>query len=195
MNRAAVAGKLCAVFLDGVADLCIDPNDPAEAFGLVEELHRLAITYDCPIVCVLHENPGSETGKTRGHLGSQLERKAETNLRLAKDGKGVTTVFTERSRHCHIPRESGPSFVWDEAAGMHISCGTARDEKAAAKAQEMAGIVDRIFDGKTTVAYRDLVTVMVSIRNTNKRNAEKFVNRLTPDFITRTPRGLYVRKI
>ena len=44
--------------IDGVGDLAIDVNDTAESNGLVAELHALAIRFDCPIVCVLHENPG-----------------------------------------------------------------------------------------------------------------------------------------
>ena len=38
--------------------------------------HQLAIEYDCVFMTVLHENPNSDFGKTRGHLGSQLSRKA-----------------------------------------------------------------------------------------------------------------------
>ncbi|MBN8420550.1 MAG: hypothetical protein J0L73_16650 [Verrucomicrobia bacterium] len=45
------------------------------AYALVEHLAQLAINYVWPIIVVLHENPsGFETGKTRGHLGSQLAR-------------------------------------------------------------------------------------------------------------------------
>jgi len=91
-TRHAQYGGVHSVFLDGIADFIADPNDTAEAFAWVDELHQLAIKYDTVIVCVLHENPGSDIGKTRGHLGSQLERKAETNLRLVKDGEGVTVA-------------------------------------------------------------------------------------------------------
>ena len=63
-------------------------------------LPLIATEQNAVVVTVLHENPNSEYGKTRGHLGSQLERKAESNLRLQKDNTtGVTTIFTEKSRH------------------------------------------------------------------------------------------------
>jgi len=71
-----------SVFVDGTADAANDVNDPAESNGLVTELHALAIQFDCPIINVIHLNPGSDF-KTRGHLGSQLERKSETNLRVS----------------------------------------------------------------------------------------------------------------
>jgi hypothetical protein len=80
-------GGIYLAIVDGVADLCHNVNDIPEANGLVAEIVRLAITHDAPILAVLHENPGQDSGKTRGHLGSELARKAETNLRLQKDPK------------------------------------------------------------------------------------------------------------
>jgi len=113
-----------AVFVDGIADLLIDPNDPAESFSLVDYLHQTAVRHHCAIVTVLHENPGGgETGKTRGHLGSQLERKAESNIRVAKDKDGISTIFIEKGRHCYIPQQQGHCFQWDDEAGMHRSLG------------------------------------------------------------------------
>ncbi len=52
----------------------------------------LAQVYHCPIFCVLHENPGSDQGKTWGHLGSELNHKAFVNLRIDKDTE--TSVST-----------------------------------------------------------------------------------------------------
>ena len=138
-------GAIHSVFLDGVADLCHDPNDSAEAFALVGELHKLAIDFDTTIVCVLHENPGSETGKTRGHLGSQLERKAETNLRLSKDGEAITTAFTERARHAHVPKDHGPRFAWNDEAAMHVSVQTTAATKTDAKRERLEELARQIF--------------------------------------------------
>jgi hypothetical protein len=124
MQRAQQdCGGIHSVFIDGVADLCKSPNDDIEAFTLVEHLAQLAITYACPIILVLHENPsGLETGKTRGHLGSQLERKAESNLRIAKDGKsGASMLFSERCRHACISRDDALRFAWSTPDGMHMT--------------------------------------------------------------------------
>ena len=118
-------GRLSGASVDGVADMCHDPNDSAEAFALVSRLNRAAAQYGCPIIVSLHENPGTDNGKTRGHLGSELARKAETNLSLAKDADGIVTMFTERSRSIHIPKATGPRFAWADDAGMHLSCGSA----------------------------------------------------------------------
>lgn len=140
-------GGIHSTFIDGVADLCLDPNDPAESFGLVEELQRLAIEHHCPVITVLHENPsGAETGKTRGHLGSQLERKAESNLRVFKDAKGICTIYSERCRRASIPKDEGPRFAFDLKAGMHLTYhGDVQAEKTEAKRQRHQSLVDTVF--------------------------------------------------
>lgn len=114
-------GGVHSVFLDGVADFVSDPNDPAESFNFVANLHRLAIQYDTAIFCVLHFNPGGDYQKTRGHLGSQLERKAEVNLALEKSVDGVTTVYTSSSRRGPIFKSNGPRFQWSDAFDLHVT--------------------------------------------------------------------------
>lgn len=137
-------GTVDAVIIDGVADLCVSPNDEAEALELVSQLHALAQEFHCPVFCVLHENPGSDQGKTRGHLGSELNRKAFANLRIDKDAEtSISTIYGSDMRKRDIPKEQGFCFGWDEAAGMHTFKGRAaglkaaqKDEKAATEARE-----------------------------------------------------------
>lgn len=110
-----------AVILDGTADLVNDVNDPEECNAFVAELHGLAIEYHCPIINVVHENPGQQAnGKMRGHLGSQLERKAESNITLKKT-EDVTVVFSEKMRRAPILEKEGPRFRWSDKEGMHTS--------------------------------------------------------------------------
>ena len=73
----------------------------------------------------MHFNPGNSLGydKTQGHLGSELHRKAQTNLRVTKDSKSeVVTACTSDSRRAMIKKEDGPSFKWDAERHMHLSC-------------------------------------------------------------------------
>lgn len=124
-------GKIDLVIIDGVADLCISPNDEAVALELVSRLHALAQKFNCAIVCVLHENPSSENGKTRGHLGSELNRKAFANLRIDKDTEtSVSTIYGTDMRKRDIPKKQGFCFAWNEAARMHTFQGRAEGVKA-----------------------------------------------------------------
>lgn len=169
-------GAIHSVFLDGVGDICHDPNDSAESFALVGELHKLAIDYDTTIICVLHENPGSEFGKTRGHLGSQLERKSESNLRMTKDADGITTVFTANSRHASISKEHGPRFAWDDEAAMHITVESAVTTKDSARREELRDVAVEVFrDTPSTVGltWEQLHQRIESVEGLKRSGARK----------------------
>jgi hypothetical protein len=186
MKSAAEShGGIFAVMIDGIGDLCGDPNDSEESFDLVHELHALAITHDCSIITVLHENPGSESGKTRGHLGSQLERKAETNLRLAKDAAGITTIWAERARHCYLPKDQGPCFSWNDQAGMHTSCGTAGEIKSAAMREKLQDEAERSFGEESAMSYSDLAKAIRDALEVSERTAKARIKTWLAEGITR----------
>jgi len=178
-------GGIFAVMIDGIGDLCADPNDSAEAFDLVHELHSLAIRYDCAVVTVLHENPGSESGKTRGHLGSQLERKAETNLRLQKDAKGITTIWSEKARHCYLPKSQGPCFAWNDERKMHVSIGTAGEISAAANREKMEGEADAAFGGEPSMSYTALCAAIMDALGCQERTAKGRIKTWLAEGVTR----------
>ena len=73
------------LFIDGSADLVEDTNDLQSSERLVADLLTLSSKYNLAVVTIVHSNPGGE-GKVRGHLGSCLERKAETVITLEKEG-------------------------------------------------------------------------------------------------------------
>lgn len=64
------------VVLDGVRDLLADINDGIKAQEIVEDLMRLAQKVNCCMVCVLHQNKGTEDRNPRGWIGTELMNKA-----------------------------------------------------------------------------------------------------------------------
>jgi len=172
-------GGIFSVLIDGIGDFLTDPNDPILSFGLVDELQQLAIEKDCVIITVLHENPNSEYGKTRGHLGSQLSRKAETNLRLTKDKNGITTIFSTDSRHCHIPKDHGFCFHWCDESQMHVGFGGAEELKEREKREEFKAEVYKIgmpHQGK--YPYSQLVEIVKKHRTVKDRAAKAYIKKL-----------------
>ena len=174
-------GGLFTLIIDGVADLIEDPNDPESSFAVVSMLQQIAIEHDAVVITVLHENPNSEYGKTRGHLGSQLERKAEANLRLHKDNKdGVTTIYTEKSRHCHIPKEQGSRFRWDDDLGMHRSCETKAEEKELGRIallEQEADLLVHMCESRT-FTYKEAILALGKINDVQERSAINHLKKL-----------------
>jgi hypothetical protein len=91
--------KPSLVILDGVADLCADVNNIEQSNNLVSALMRISTQCNVHIICVIHQNYGSQKLGT-GHLGSALEKKAETVISLEANtvNKDWITVKCGRSR-------------------------------------------------------------------------------------------------
>ena len=91
--------KPSLVIIDGIADLCADANSISESSQLVQKLMEWSSVFNCHIINVIHQNFGSAKLGT-GHLGSFLEKKAETVISLEANtvNKDWVTVRCGRSR-------------------------------------------------------------------------------------------------
>jgi hypothetical protein len=88
------------LLVDGIADLISDVNNIEEANSVVQEIMTLdagVYTYS-PIMTVIHTN--FNTSKPTGHLGSAMEKKAETQIQLEKDkaNSNMINVICKSSR-------------------------------------------------------------------------------------------------
>lgn len=186
-------GGLFMVVIDGVADLCSDPNNAEDAFHLVQELHKAAIEYNCGIITVLHENPGSDYGKMRGHLGSQLERKAETALRLAKDASsGLVTIWAERARHCMIPKTEGQCIQFDTEKHCFVSCGSAKEMKHQEQMDTARKEISEAFEGAFNLGYTELCDKIVKVTGLKIDSAKKRVKKWSDAGLINNLGGSYV---
>lgn len=167
-------GGVFAVIIDGIADFVSDVNDATECNELVAELHALAIKYDTALVLVVHENPGADNGKARGHLGSQLERKVETALRL-KRTEEITTVYSHKARHAPIPEADGPRFAWSDSECMHVSVQAASVDRDSRKREMAFELAEEVFLhlGKPGARYAEFVKALKDVRRIGDSAAEK----------------------
>jgi hypothetical protein len=180
-RRRRTHGGIHSVHLDGIADFCLDVNDPKETNPLITWLEKLAVDYDCTIILVLHLNPvgkADSVQKARGHLGSQLQRKCETDIRLKKDASDITTVFTDPmgTRGEPVFEKDGPKFKWDADAKMHMSCRAAEDEKMLEKRGQLREFVEEVFDraGQKSLRYSDFIKAIESTGVSPKRAEARF---------------------
>ena len=70
------------VIIDGCRDLLYDFNCPTESSNLINLLMKWASKHNIHIHVVLHQNKNDDN--TRGHLGTELNNKAETILQISK---------------------------------------------------------------------------------------------------------------
>jgi len=87
------------ILIDGIADLVSDVNNIEESNLCVQKLMELSARNNCHIMTVIHQNFGSAKLGT-GHLGSFLEKKAETVIQLEANttNNEWITAICKRSR-------------------------------------------------------------------------------------------------
>ena len=106
--QSIVFYKPTMVYLDGLVDCVIDPNDQAESKAYITELSAIALRHNCSIWSVLHVNPGTE--KMRGHLGTIMAQKVSDVLQCLKekqpDGSVIFTVEQTDTRNKDINKFS-----------------------------------------------------------------------------------------
>ena len=71
------------VVIDGIRDLMLDINNSTEATKLVGDLMQWTSEQSIHIQTVLHLNKGDDNA--RGHIGTELNNKAETVLQITRD--------------------------------------------------------------------------------------------------------------
>ena len=91
--------KIGLIIVDGVADLLNDVNSMTETNYVVQKIMTWTAKKQCHLLTIIHQNFGSD--KPTGNLGSSLEKKAETQIKLEKNevNKGWITVECKRSRN------------------------------------------------------------------------------------------------
>jgi len=195
-DREAIKhGGLQMVLIDGIADLCANPNDDIESFNLVEKWQNFSVNHHCVVLTVIHLNPG--TIKSRGHLGSQLERKAETPLMIKKDAKGISTMYATHARKAHIPENEGFSFQFCDESKMHVSVSQgdrnqARDEVKRNKAADEA---NKIMAGREPMSYTELCTEIEIVVGVGNRTAKNRIRDWLYDgIITKSTGGQFTLK-
>lgn len=164
------------IVIDGIADLIRGANDEAESIAIVEELYRLAGIYKTCIVTVLHFIPNGL--KLRGHLGSELQRKAAAILSIEKDGNdtGISVVKALKVRDGSPLDVPLMQFAWDKELGMHTYCGEKpREEKEKRKEMELLKVAREIFEQQPYITYIDLCEQIQSVMDVKERTAKSYI--------------------
>lgn len=95
------------VIIDGIRDLMLDINNPKEATVVVNYLMKWTEEFNLHIHTVIHQNKGDENA--RGHIGTEINNKSETVLRVEKD-KNDESISTVEA--VYIRDVSFPSFAF-----------------------------------------------------------------------------------
>lgn len=168
-------GGIHLVVIDGIADLIRCANDEAESIAVVEELYRLAGIYNTCIVTVLHFIPNGL--KLRGHLGSELQRKAAAILSIEKDTKPAVSVVKALKVRDGSPLDVPlMQFAWDKEKAMHAYLGEKpKEEKDRRKEEELVAVTRELFSRKRFIGYMELSEELQAAFEVKERTAKSYI--------------------
>lgn len=163
------------VVIDGIADLIKGANDETESIAVVEELYRLAGIYNTCIVTILHFIPLGL--KLRGHLGSELQRKAAAILSIEKDTDPSVSVVKALKVRDGSPLDVPiMQFAWDKDVRMHVYLGEKpKEEKEKRKEDELVAVARDIFGRQDFITYVDLAEQIQAILDVKERTAKSYI--------------------
>ena len=168
-------GGIHLVVIDGIADLIRSANDETESIAIVDELYRLAGIYNTCIICVLHFVPNGI--KLRGHIGSELQRKAAGILSIEKDDNPEYSVVKALKVRDGSPLDVPMMlFGWDKAEDMHVYRGEkSKEDKEKRKTEELIAVVKEAFRNSFKLTYQELCEVLMREMEIKDRTAKKYI--------------------
>jgi hypothetical protein len=163
-------GKVYMIIIDGIADYISDPNNTEESNSIIKYVEQLAIEYDCPVLVIIHTNPGGD--KERGNMGSQAIRKAASVLSLKNEGD-ISSLEPKYLRNAGRGKVPTILFKYDPEKGYHVSCGTKTESgsnKPGVK-DKLQSAVDKIFAPPKALGYSQIVEQLMNHFNCSHRTA------------------------
>jgi hypothetical protein len=171
-------GGIHLVVIDGIADLMTGVNDEDSSVGLIDELFQLAGIYKTCIVGVLHLSPSGY--KLRGHLGSEVQRKAAGIISIEKDDDPLYSVIKPLKVRAGSPLDV-PQYImaWDNDLKTHVTKGEKFGNSASVRKQnELLEICKDLFSEQEVIPAKDLTQEFMSRMNVQDRTARKYIKTL-----------------
>lgn len=136
--------------VDGVTDFIPSSNDETAGNILVRYLMKMSSVNDTCIVCLIHENTGN-TGKMRGHFGSEAARKCQGAISIAyEEDKKVHSI---KSTYLRNSKKIEPIYWQFDKSGRPISCDEEtiesikkiEEDKGQTKKNQIAEILEKVY--------------------------------------------------
>ena len=152
------------VIIDGLRDLMYDINNGKEATDVMTVLMAWTSVYELHIHTVLHLNKNDNN--PRGHIGTELENKAETVLIISKNTMN-NSVSEVKPMHMRDKEFTTFAFHIDDNqlpvldSSMSVTVVKPREKSLVSLDNEVhQEILGKLFEENTPTKYNDLVNVV-----------------------------------
>ena len=153
-------------------------------------MEKIAHAFKCPVIVVIHTNPGGV--KQRGHLGSQLQRKAESILLVKKEGN-VSFIEPQYLRNASNSDVPLIQFTFDKTLGRHVSAGIKELRSAKqGKEDDLKKTAMAVFTDNG-ISNKEAIDSIVNITGKSPRTAQNYLNQMMElKLVCKSDEGNYV---
>ena len=115
--------------------------------------------------------------KLRGHIGSELQRKAAGILSIEKDENPEYSVVKALKVRDGSPLDVPMMlFGWDKALDMHVYRGEkSKEDKDKRKTEELIAVIREAFRLNTRLSYQELCEALMREMDIKDRTAKKYI--------------------
>lgn len=179
------------IVIDGGADYIKSVNDEESATMIVEYFTHLAIKYNCAVIVVVHQNPGSD--KERGHVGSQIQRKCFGMIGIKKDGD-ISIAEPKIMRKAGISDIQPLHYLYSKEKGYHIEIDAPeKGNTETKKLAKMEATINEALPLGLSCGYNDLVQrIIKAAKATSETTGKNYLKvGVANGWITKGNDGLY----
>lgn len=170
-------GGIYMILIDGGADYLLSVNDESAATLIVEYFTHLSIEFNCPVIIIVHQNPGSE--KERGHFGSQLQRKCYSLLSISKKGD-ISTLSAKMMRKAGIGDVPEIHFKYCKEKGYHVRVDApdSEIEKNQKDRKKHELTASEVFKPGIALNYSEAVSEIMNVTSKGERTAKTMISNM-----------------
>lgn len=189
--------KVSVVFIDGLLDLCVNYNDERESRKVIEWLLRITKQYNVLVIGVIHQSKKEQY--SIGHLGSAVDRYAESTLLIEKDtSKKFITLSAQLLRNTidEFPpitiHHNGERFEQSDTPMKAKQLQGPKQPAELEVSEHKYMISEVIRDGG--IGYDDVVQALCEVKAFSKVLSKKFISYwVSKAFIFRDDSKMYHR--
>lgn len=182
----------CSILvIDGILDLLVDFNSIEQSFYVIQWLKQITAKHKILVMCVLHLS--KKEGNSLGHLGSFLDRKAQSVLKVQKN-KQTGCIDMEASMLRSAGDMQPVSVFWGGSYWMQANSAPAEitDSITPGGIREDNFVQSNFAEDRT---YREAVNLLVFFTQKSETTAKKLLKKLIETGkIVKTETGTYKSK-
>lgn len=178
------------VVIDGLLDLCIDYNDVKDSRNTIQFLKYITKKYNCFVLCVLHL--GKKDLQTLGHLGSMVDRYANSVIKIEKNKESQTFDMSSSFMRSDVDFEP-ISIRYFENSGYQLAEKESENKQHTYKEWtllEHKARVNKIMLEKG-IQYKDLILSLKELENIGDNAAKKIVSKWITESLIYKKDNLY----